>query len=95
MSDQADDTVVETPAVEVPLVEAPEKPLYIGQFTPGFGFSLESLVELIQGFGLLNTPVFTGRDQQGNLLNDEGQVVMPAHLARHFTPAQVQRTNAA
>lgn len=66
--------------------------VYVGHFSPPFGFTFEQLCALIASAGILTTPPFTGQDQNGNLIDQTGRVIIPQHFARFFEARELEVT---
>ena len=77
-----DTTPIEQEAPEAaPEPETPPRE-YVGILKPGFGFELPHLIDFLIAARITTAPV-TRRDNDGNYLAENGELVVPAPLANH------------
>jgi hypothetical protein len=90
-------TQAEPKTAELPLIDkkaANEVQVHIAQFNPNL-LSMPSLAELtaiVFCMGWQSAPIF-GKDAQGNLVNQDGGVLIPVQLAKFFALVPATLTN--
>lgn len=74
---------------DIPVVDGPQgQPSMVAVLNPRLGFEMSHLIDYLNCVGI--AVPFAAQDKQGNLLNAQGQLALPAHLRPHV---QIIRPN--